>query len=106
MEPFVSRRSDAQIHHDRGGSRRRHPGRYGAGAGALASPADHGNGHGHHAAKHHGRSAIDHIYVIMLENHSKSSVIDNANAPYITKLAHRQSRGGHVDHTSYNHYSC
>jgi phosphatidylinositol-3-phosphatase len=29
-----------------------------------------------------------HIFVIMLENHSKSSVIDDANAPYLTQLAH------------------
>jgi hypothetical protein len=32
--------------------------------------------------------AVKHIFVIMLENHSKSSVIDDANAPYITSLAH------------------
>jgi hypothetical protein len=30
----------------------------------------------------------DHIYVIMLENHSQSSVIDDPNAPYMTRLAH------------------
>ena len=29
-----------------------------------------------------------HIFVIMLENHSKSSVIDDPNAPFITSLAH------------------
>ena len=32
---------------------------------------------------------LDHVFVIMLENHSQSSVIDDANAPFITKLAHR-----------------
>jgi len=32
---------------------------------------------------------LDHIFVIMLENHSKSSVIDDPNAPYLTSLAHR-----------------
>ena len=32
---------------------------------------------------------LDHVFVIMLENHSKSSVIDDANAPYITSLAHQ-----------------
>lgn len=29
-----------------------------------------------------------HMFVIMLENHSQSSVIDDVNAPYITSLAH------------------
>ena len=32
---------------------------------------------------------LDHVFVIMLENHSQSSVIDDANAPYITSLAHQ-----------------
>jgi phosphatidylinositol-3-phosphatase len=31
---------------------------------------------------------LKHIFVIMLENHSKSSVIDDPNAPFITSLAH------------------
>lgn len=77
------------------------------GAGALASPADQGHGHGHHAARHHDKAAIDHLYVIMLENHSKSSVIDNANAPYITKLAHRYTMADHyygVTHPSMPNY--
>ena len=30
----------------------------------------------------------DHIFVIMLENHSQSSVIGDSNAPYMTSLAH------------------
>jgi hypothetical protein len=33
--------------------------------------------------------AVDHVFVIMLENHSYSSVIDDANAPFITSLAHK-----------------
>ena len=33
-------------------------------------------------------SEVDHVFVIMLENHSQSSVIDDVNAPYITSLAH------------------
>jgi hypothetical protein len=33
--------------------------------------------------------AFDHVYVIMLENHSKSSVIGDADAPFITGLAHQ-----------------
>jgi hypothetical protein len=32
--------------------------------------------------------AVKHIFVIMLENHSQSSVIGDVNAPYITNLAH------------------
>lgn len=32
---------------------------------------------------------LDRIFVIMLENHSKSSVIDDPNAPFLTGLAHR-----------------
>ncbi|MGI8421725.1 MAG: alkaline phosphatase family protein [Gaiellaceae bacterium] len=34
------------------------------------------------------RSHMQHVFVIMLENHSQSGVIDDANAPYITSLAH------------------
>jgi hypothetical protein len=48
-------------------------------ASASAGPAHHGSGQD-------GR-AFDHIYVIMLENHSKSSVIGDVNAPYMTNLA-------------------
>jgi hypothetical protein len=43
-------------------------------AGALATGGDEGT--------------PAHIFVIMLENHSQSSVIDDVNAPYITSLAH------------------
>ena len=38
--------------------------------------------------RQHG-TVLDHIFVIMLENHSQSSVIDDANAPFITGLAHQ-----------------
>lgn len=31
---------------------------------------------------------LKHVFVIMLENHSQSSVIDDSNAPFITSLAH------------------
>jgi hypothetical protein len=49
-----------------------------------------------HATKQHVKKddngsdghALKHIFVIMLENHSQSSVIDDVNAPYITQLAH------------------
>jgi phosphatidylinositol-3-phosphatase len=33
--------------------------------------------------------AFEHVFVIMLENHSQSSVIDDVNAPFITSLAHK-----------------
>src|SRR5581483_10355943 len=35
--------------------------------------------------------AFDHVFIIMLENHSQSSVIDDPNAPFITSLAHKYS---------------
>ncbi len=43
------------------------------GSGALANSSANAN--------------LKHIFVIMLENHSKSTVIGDANAPYITSLA-------------------
>jgi hypothetical protein len=52
-------------------------------AAAGASPATpDGNRHG---------PKLDRIFVIMLENHSKSSVIDDPNAPFLTGLAHQYS---------------
>jgi phosphatidylinositol-3-phosphatase len=53
-----------------------------ASAGASPNP-DHGPS-GDAAA-----APLDHVFVIMLENHSQSSVIDDANAPFITSLAHQ-----------------
>jgi hypothetical protein len=50
---------------------------------ATAS-GDPGKGNGAKAGGH----AFQHVFVIMLENHSQSSVIDNPNAPFITSLAH------------------
>lgn len=47
-------------------------------ASLRASPA---SGHGDDAQ-------LKHIFVIMLENHSQDSVIDDPNAPFITSLAH------------------
>src|SRR6478752_5442096 len=44
--------------------------------------------HGSNADHHRHSAPLDHIFVIMLENHSKSSVIDDPNAPYLTSLAH------------------
>ena len=54
-----------------------------------------------------GRGAFDHIYVIMLENHSRSSVIGDRNAPYLTGLAHTYSMADHyygVTHPSMPNY--
>jgi phosphatidylinositol-3-phosphatase len=55
-------------------------------AAAATASGDSGRGHG---GKAHGGQAFDHVFVIMLENHSQSSVIDDSNAPFITSLAHQ-----------------
>ena len=52
-------------------------------------------------------AAFDHIFVIMLENHSKSSVIDDPNSPYLTSLAHTYSMADNyygVTHPSMPNY--
>lgn len=78
------------------------------GATAVASAATTSNQYGH--GDEHGHSqpvAFDHLYVIMLENHSKSSVIDDANAPYLTSLAHTYSMADNyygVTHPSMPNY--
>jgi hypothetical protein len=59
-------------------------------AAALATNASAANGHAAGTSDRHG-PALDHIFVIMLENHSQSSVIDDANAPFLTSLAHTYS---------------
>jgi hypothetical protein len=58
-----------------------------AAAGLVVSGITAASAHGRGGDEHHG-SRLDHIFVIMLENHSKSSVIDDVNAPFITSLAH------------------
>ena len=58
------------------------------------------------AARDHG-SPLRHVFVIMLENHSKSSVIDDANAPFITQLAHANAMAANyfgVTHPSEPNY--
>ncbi|HEY2299527.1 MAG TPA: alkaline phosphatase family protein [Jatrophihabitans sp.] len=50
---------------------------------SLTAASAHGTGD-----EHRHSAALDHIFVIMLENHSQSSVIDDPNAPYLTSLAH------------------
>ena len=50
---------------------------------------------------------LDHIFVIMLENHSKSSVIGDPNAPFMTRLAKRWAMADHyygVTHPSMPNY--
>jgi hypothetical protein len=57
-------------------------------------------------ARTHG-GPFDHFFVIMLENHSKSSVIDDPNAPYLTSLAHRYAMASNyygVTHPSMPNY--
>ncbi|HLN77682.1 MAG TPA: alkaline phosphatase family protein [Nocardioidaceae bacterium] len=58
-----------------------------------------------------GRSAqaprLDHVFVIMLENHSQSSVIGNANAPFMNRLAKKNVIADHyygVTHPSMPNY--
>ena len=68
---------------------------------SVATPS---NGHGSN-----GRSgmAFDHLFVIMLENHSQSSVIGDSNAPYITSLATTYGMADHyygVTHPSMPNY--
>jgi hypothetical protein len=57
---------------------------------AQADGPGHGRGHQEHRPRS-GHAHLDHVFVIMLENHSKSSVIDDVNAPFITRLAHENA---------------
>ena len=53
------------------------------------------------------RGGLDHVFVIMLENHSKSSVLGDPNAPYINQLADRYAVAGNyygVTHPSEPNY--
>jgi hypothetical protein len=62
----------------------------GAAATIMATSLGSASAHHQQRPSHDWHAAgLDHIFVIMLENHSKSSVIDDANAPYITSLAHQ-----------------
>ena len=76
--------------------------------GATAMAA--GNGaHPQARAAHAGKASgkLDHVFVLMLENHSKSSVIGNKNAPYITSLARTYTMADHyygVTHPSMPNY--
>jgi len=76
---------------------------------ANASPDHQGSdteGSGGSSSSHEG-GAFDHIFVIMLENHSQSSVIGDANAPYLTSLASQYSMADNyygVTHPSMPNY--
>ena len=65
-------------------------------------------GHGQNSAARGAHSPrLDHIYVIMLENHSQSSVIGNANAPFLNQLAEHNVTADHyygVTHPSMPNY--
>ena len=63
--------------------------------------------HGGTGNDHRHSAPLDHIFVIMLENHSQSSVIDDPNAPYLTRLAHGYGMADHyygVTHPSMPNY--
>jgi hypothetical protein len=70
---------------------------------ALAASASGDPGKGPKAGGH----AFEHVFVIMLENHSQSSVIGDPNAPFITSLAHRYATAANyygVTHPSEPNY--
>jgi len=70
---------------------------------AAASAAGGHSGKGPKAGGH----AFDHVFVIMLENHSQSSVIGNPNAPYISSLANKYAMAANyygVTHPSEPNY--
>jgi hypothetical protein len=59
------------------------------------------------AGDHRNDGHLDRIFVLMLENHSQSSVIDDPNAPYMTSLAHTYAMADHyygVTHPSMPNY--
>ncbi|MBA3717130.1 MAG: hypothetical protein H0W87_02730 [Actinobacteria bacterium] len=54
-----------------------------------------------------GPTRLEHIFVIMLENHSDESVVGDVNAPFITRLARRYGHAARyygVTHTSLPNY--
>lgn len=53
-------------------------------AALIASPAfaDHDHDHERHAVPH-----LDHVFLIMMENHAYSQIIGNPNAPFINQMA-------------------
>jgi phosphatidylinositol-3-phosphatase len=79
------------------------------GCAALAfAPAASAHSHAHtHHGKGHARGHLEHVFVIMLENHSKNGVIGDPNTPAITALADRYGVAGNyygVTHPSEPNY--
>jgi phosphatidylinositol-3-phosphatase len=75
----------------------------------VAAPASADSNHGSSGdnSSHSSAGNLDHIFVIMLENHSQSSVIGDVNAPYITSLANTYSMADNyygVTHPSMPNY--
>jgi phosphatidylinositol-3-phosphatase len=83
-------------------------GSFGAQAVAAGGPSqDRQQSHGQQQRSHRHGPPLDHLYVIMLENHSQSSVIGDVNAPYLTHLAHTYTTADHyygVTHPSMPNY--
>ncbi|TWP38146.1 alkaline phosphatase family protein [Leekyejoonella antrihumi] len=71
---------------------------------AMAATPSHGGGNHHRGSS---PAPLDHVYVIMLENHSQSSVIGDPNAPFMTSLAKKYAMADHyygVTHPSMPNY--
>jgi hypothetical protein len=74
---------------------------------ANAAVASDGHGQSGHDWSHSNSGNLDRIFVIMLENHSQSSVIGDVNAPFITSLATTYAMADHyygVTHPSMPNY--
>jgi phosphatidylinositol-3-phosphatase len=74
---------------------------------AIVVAAAFANGPGKKQGPKANGHALNHIFLIMLENHSQSSVIDDANAPFITSLAHKYAMASNyygVTHPSEPNY--
>ena len=73
----------------------------------IALPASAGGRDGGDGSSHGMSPRLDHIFVIMLENHSQSSVIGDVNAPFINSLAQQYATAANyfgVTHPSEPNY--
>jgi hypothetical protein len=72
---------------------------------ALASVITH---HGRHMSRSPGAGhRLDHVFIIMLENHAADHVIGDPKAPFITSVAHRYGTATHyygITHPSEPNY--
>ena len=74
---------------------------------AIALPASAGGRDGGDGSHGNSSPRLGHIFVIMLENHSQSSVIGDANAPFINSLAQQYATAANyfgVTHPSEPNY--